>query len=956
MVELLQRIRNGTYDVCRMELTKYNDRQTARPDPWVALKRELADDPGKPVADASRKADGFGPFLLKTAGTRMLDSLAQSGQQRDLAALCAKLEAILDEARMAGMLFAVNAGNAGMPWGGVDFLHPQQAGCLTVRLGALALGAEDLKAELPDLDSSLPVPAMLPFDDGRALFVIGPDAMRKMAIDSLHCVALRLLLAVPPGLLRVSVLDPLGFSLGQPPWSHWPEAVCTDPQKIEDRVSGVFAQMERLAVEKLQGHATLSAFNAWATPHGEPTIPYHVLIVHDCPSALSPTAAQKLHGIARNGGRYGIVALIHWGESIDGYAQSKLNAMAAGSVVVVPDTSGQFQWKEEAFADCRLELDALPPPDVMRRIVLPVVEAWQAQSAKTVNFEEALKDIGQGGAWKESSATGVRAPLGVAETGKLVHLEFGEGKGTHGLIIGGTGSGKSSLMHVIITALAETYSPDELQLYLIDLKGGVEFKRYATSRLPHVAVVAIDCEREFAVSALEALCAEMRRRMELYRASTADITSIAMYRKAGGSLPRILLVMDEFQKLFAEGDDIAERAKSALDGLLKEGRGFGIHGLLGTQSLKGVTLRGGSLEQIAVRVVLQCSAEDSRDALAQDNAAAKTLPRYHGIYNDQQGQKSANIQFKAAYLPPEENGIRLSALATRSSDIKRHAVVFEGNAKPAIGTCLPYAEMTARGRWLERGAASRLWLGEPVSIQPSVEVLLESQRGRSLLTIMQNPDEGISMLLNSLLALFVQHKPGNGSFTILNLLKATHQMRDWPEKICPMFDHQIEVFNPEGVGSMLSALVDELKSRMQSPALCVPHFAVVIGLQYARELRAKETYGEPDINSPAGALLYLLKEGPEHGLHILAWCDMLSNVTRCGRGLLDEFGVRVAGKMEQSDSMNVFGSPVGARLRCANRAVLFDDASPGVVQVFRPYDLPAFSDFESLSVRLREGR
>lgn len=955
MNDLLARIRSGTIDACRGELARHQTRLQNRPDPWTALRSAVSESGSAEEAKPAAK-EGLGAFLLTTAATRLADNLAAGAQQKDLAALRQAIGKRLDESRMACMLFAVNAGNAGMPWGGVDFLHPQQAGCLTVRLGTLSLGAEDLKTTLPDLDWVLPVPAMLPLDDGRALFVIGPDALRKTAIDSLHSVALRLLLAVPTGLTRVSVLDPLGFSLGQPPWSHWQEVVYTDPQKIEDRIAEIFAQMERLAVEKLQGHANLSAFNAWAATQGEPTIPYHVLIVHDCPNALSPSAVQKLHGIARNGGRCGILPLIHWGESIDGYGQSKLTSMAAGSVLVGPDAAGQFHWQEDALADCHLDLDGLPQPEAMHRIVVPVVEAWQAQSAKTVSFDDALKGLGPRGVWKESSAEGIRAPLGVAETGKLVQLEFGEGKGTHGLIIGGTGSGKSSLMHVIITALAETYSPDELQLYLIDLKGGVEFKRYATSRLPHVGVVAIDCEREFAVSALEALCAEMRRRMDLYRANKADITSIASYRKAGGDLPRILLVMDEFQKLFAEGDDIAERAKSALDGLLKEGRGFGIHAFLGTQSLKGVTLRGGSLEQIAVRIVLQCSAEDSREALAQDNAAARTLPKYHGIYNDQQGQKIANHQFKAAYLSPEEDGVRLSALGSRCPTREWNAAVFEGNAKPGIASCRPYAETIARGRWLDRGGASLIWLGEPVSIQPPVVVALDSQRGRSLLAIVQNPDEGIGVLFNALLALLSQHRPGNGSFTILNLLKDTQPARTWPEKIAVSFDHQIEVVDQTGTGKTLLALVDDLKARMQSPALCIPHFLFVIGVQYGRDLRAKETYGEPDIKTPAGALLHLLKEGPEHGLHTLAWCDMLSNLARCGRGLLDEFGVRVAGKMEQSDSLSVFGSPAGARLRGANRAALYDDASPGVVQVFRPYELPDLSAFESLSARLRERR
>jgi len=955
MMELLSRIRHGTIVACRADLARHQERLQTHPEPWTALRSTIL---GNKEIDEEKPApkEGLGSFLFKTAATRLVDNLAANSQNRDEAALRQAIEKRLNECRMACKLFAVNAGNAGMPWTGADLRHPQVAESLTVRIGSFTVTAEDLETRLPDLDWKLPVPAMLPFDDGRAVFVIGPTDLRTTTINALHSAALRLILAVPPGLMRVSVLDPLGFSVGKPPWSQWPGVVCTDTQKIEDRVSEIFAGMERIASENLQGHTNLQSFNRWAKSKGEPTLPYHVLIVHDCPQGLSSNAVQKLHGIAQNGGRCGVLPLIHWGEKIDEYTQSKLSTIAVGGVVIGPDTSGQFRWQEEAFADCHLELDALPSPDEMNRVVAPAVKAWQASSDRTLGFDAALKDTGQGGGWKESSAMGIHAPLGIAETGKVVQLEFGEGKGTHGLIIGGTGSGKSSLMHVIITALAETYSPEELQLYLIDLKGGVEFKRYATSRLPHVAVVAIDCDREFAVSSLEFLCSEMRRRMDLYRVNAADITSIAQYRGNGGQLPRILLVMDEFQRLLAEGDDIAERAKGALESLLKEGRGFGIHVFLGTQSLKGISMRGGSLEQIAVRVVLRCSAEDSRDALAPDNAAGRTLPKYHGIYNDQQGQKDANTQFKAAYLSPDQNGIRLATLSARRANTKWNAVVFEGNAKPLVANCVAYNDMIVRQAFLDRGAQSHIWLGEPVSIQPSVEVLLDSQRGRSVLAIMQNPDEGIGALLNSLLALLAQHEPGAGKFSIIDLVKTAHQTQDWPEQIQSMFEHQITVVDPPQLGGLLAALVDDLKTRLHSPALCVPHFVFVIGLQHARELRSKETYGEPDTSTPAGALLYLLKEGPEHGMHILTWCDVWSNVVRCGRGLLDEFGVRVTGKMEQSDSMNVLGSPIAARLRSANRATLLDDASPGLVQVFRPYDLPALSLFESLNVKLRERR
>ena len=109
------------------------------------------------------------------------------------------------------------------------------------------------------------------------------------------------------------------------------------------------------------------------------------------------------------------------------------------------------------------------------------------------------------------SRAGVDVPLGRAGATKLQHLRLGNGTSQHVLISGKTGSGKSTLLHVLITNLALRYSPDEVELYLIDFKKGVEFKAYAPN-LPHARVIAIESEREFGLSVLQRLDVELRRR------------------------------------------------------------------------------------------------------------------------------------------------------------------------------------------------------------------------------------------------------------------------------------------------------------------------------------------------------------------------------------------------------------------------------------------------------------
>ncbi len=87
--------------------------------------------------------------------------------------------------------------------------------------------------------------------------------------------------------------------------------------------------------------------------------------------------------------------------------------------------------------------------------------------------------------WTEETTDELRVPIGRTGATKLQYLAIGKGTRQHALIAGKTGSGKSTLFHVIITNLALWCSPEQVEFYLVDFKKGVEFKCYATNRLPH---------------------------------------------------------------------------------------------------------------------------------------------------------------------------------------------------------------------------------------------------------------------------------------------------------------------------------------------------------------------------------------------------------------------------------------------------------------------------------------
>src|SRR5690606_33714842 len=122
----------------------------------------------------------------------------------------------------------------------------------------------------------------------------------------------------------------------------------------------------------------------------------------------------------------------------------------------------------------------------------------------------------------------------------------------------------------------------------------------------------------------------------------------------------------EFQELFVEDDRLAQEASLLLDRLVRQGRAFGMHVLLGSQTLSGAySLARSTLGQIAVRVALQCSEADAHLILSDErNTAARFLSRPgEAIYNDQNGLVTANQPFQVVWLPDRERAGKLAEVA-----------------------------------------------------------------------------------------------------------------------------------------------------------------------------------------------------------------------------------------------------------------------------------------------------
>lgn len=205
--------------------------------------------------------------------------------------------------------------------------------------------------------------------------------------------------------------------------------------------------------------------------------------------------------------------------------------------------------------------------------------------------------------WTYSSSDCLEIPIGINPwNDETVNLKISQKEGQNAaFVIGKSGTGKSSLLHTIILNAAYKYSPAMLHLYLVDLSG-VEFQYYATCKLPHARLVAPQAEREFAMSVLDEVESEAKQRETLFsEVGQKDFSMVA-------GLPRILLIIDEFQTLFDFDDNISARAKGVIDRIVTKYRKYGINLLLATQRLPMSSRLDYGL--INNRIVFDCRQDD----------------------------------------------------------------------------------------------------------------------------------------------------------------------------------------------------------------------------------------------------------------------------------------------------------------------------------------------------------
>ncbi len=149
-------------------------------------------------------------------------------------------------------------------------------------------------------------------------------------------------------------------------------------------------------------------------------------------------------------------------------------------------------------------------------------------------------------------------PVGMTVHGEVVKEELDQMP--HLLIAGSAGSGKSILLHSIITALTKQMKPADMQLVLIDPKR-VELVAFADVK--HLKGGKILYEYAEVVMMLKGLTTEMERRYRLLEEAKKRDIKEYNFTNVSKAIPYIVVVIDEFADLIYQGKQIEKKKKSS---------------------------------------------------------------------------------------------------------------------------------------------------------------------------------------------------------------------------------------------------------------------------------------------------------------------------------------------------------------------------------------------------------
>ncbi len=781
-------------------------------------------------------------------------------------------------------------------------------------------------------------PAIVPLLGHAGCYVTGP----REQVDGLLVAAVtRIVAQAPLKKLRLTVFDPKSRgALGR--FAPLRQAVGTafptptsDPRTLAERLAELRQAVSR-DTEIVAAATSGDLIDLWRTaPVPEGIL--QVVVLLDYPYGIDESLQEQLLRIAATESPVRPVLLV----GVDSSQPPARDVLPEELRRFLQPLEGAGRtWRLAGYPDA-LDVvdDGLPPDTVLAGVLAAAAERARSDAGPTVPLANLLApDIAA--PWSHDSTDGLDLAFGRTGQGALELSLRTENPPHPNMLVGGAvGTGKSNLLLDVIYGLATRYSPEEFELHLLDFKQGLEFARFAADAhggdwLPHVRTLGLESDRAFGLAVLEWFLAELERRSERFKA--AGHSGIVRYRRAtGDKVPRLLLIVDEFHELFAGTDTERERAVEALERLARQGRVYGVHLLLASQTTSGLSalaVKGeGIFAQFPLRLSLKNTAAESEAILSQGNKAAADLT-YRGevVFNTNAGHspETSNQVGVAAYAEPKA----MAALQRQLWEL--------GHADPPLVFLgKEYAEWpdhapSVANRGLE------LWLGRPIAVEPAPRRHVVSEDADQAIAVLGQGRPGAPGPRDSLRTLVLTALSGLRGGEVVFLDGDGTEADPWFSEIEPRIRGAGVGFRRFDADASASWIRTELKGRIAERDASEPLLVVGMSVQRLRDLDLEEPGDPDDYGLEERSARTVLQDLARWGAQSRAYFVGGWNNLRTMEADLGSYGSGVALYLTVDlglDDLRSIAGPGAQRLDGSPRVGVFDRSVGDRLEVVVPY-------------------
>lgn len=715
-------------------------------------------------------------------------------------------------------------------------------------------------------DKNLCIPTFIPIANPILLNCCNQNS--KSAYDLLNEIVFNILIQIPYNKISLHIVDTeISGALGRIT-SNINESIYNNSiVSTNDALGELLANLKKELIERITKYDDIATYNE----HQQNiTIPYKILIFATYPSKLD-NYAEELSLILQKGIRAGIYPIV-------------LNYESQSQIETLIDKNVWTRINSTPSYSVTIEDIGCPHPIINDNELAKL--CFKNINNQNINNEEELSE-------KDYTITygDIVVPVGFDENKDVVTLTLNGSKGhVHTFIIGKSGSGKSVLLHNILYQVISKYSPEDVQLYLFDMKlGGVEFVAYKD--VPHIESLLVDDnDPEVTLSILHDLYKKMQQRGRILREEGVEKIDEYNQRHPEAKLPQILVAIDECHVLFSTANSHKTQMKinDVVRKIATEGRSQGVRLILATQTLANTDIPQEILGNISDCFIFNSTPTDSNRLVDGTDRYTQGLPCGRTLYCFEGAKKLLTTQ----YTPREEFKQQIERAILKAKDHKKNTGFYYSGRQDYVLSSSIIEETNERG--LHGFIGCHLQLDRhPVSVS-----IKRNIAENVLLFGVNDAEQTTRVTMNLLASMVILNQKSANPYKIIVFDCFNNEHGSYYEQLMQMEQRNLcKVITNKERGRTLYQLSNDIEQENTSPTILF-----ILGQERFRELKydmdipvetkvntetSNDIFGGISFASPTKnkdfdtykkALSYILDNGAEQNVHVVLQLNKPSNL------------------------------------------------------------------------------